>query len=349
LLKAVVFAAGYGKRLRPLTVNRPKHVLPVAGKPLIRWVVEALFAAGIDDVGVLVGYHGQDAVEALKRLHRPRLTFIEQKKLLGTGQALKECREFLDDEDVFLVVYGDVTVNDEVLRRLLGFWREGGFDSVLAAVEMEESRRFGSIKLEGERLVKIEEKTGAGKIVNAGIYIFSKHIFKALEQVGFSERGEIELTDAVNQMAAQGHVVGVKVFDRGWWFDVGLPADYLKVNHVYLSNLLGEAFSIDEGALLGEAVEIKGPVMVEEGCVIESGSVLEGPCYVCRGSFIGSGSRVKGSVVLEKCFLGPDSYLENSVLGEGSVFSEGVEVLSSSFPAYVSEPGFRAEKRLKIV
>ncbi|BAJ51350.1 bifunctional protein GlmU [Candidatus Caldarchaeum subterraneum] len=349
MLKAVVFAAGYGKRLRPLTINRPKHVLPVAGKPLIRWVVEALSTAGIDDVGVLVGYHGHDAVEALKNLHRPRLTFIEQKKLLGTGQALKECREFLEGEDVFLVVYGDVTVNDMVLRRLLGFWREGGFDSVLAAVELEESKRFGSIKLDGERLVKIEEKTGAGKIVNAGIYIFSKNIFKALEMVGFSERGEIELTDAVNQLAAQGHIVGVKVFDRSWWFDVGLPADYLRVNHVYLSNFLGEAISIDEGTVLGEDVELNGPVMVEEGCVIESGSVLEGPCYICQGSFIGRRSRVAGSVVLEKCFLGPGSHLVNSVLGEGSVFSEGVEVLSGGFPAYVSEPGFRAEKRLKIV
>ncbi|MEM0349161.1 MAG: sugar phosphate nucleotidyltransferase [Candidatus Caldarchaeum sp.] len=345
----MVFAAGYGKRLRPLTVNRPKHVLPVAGKPLIRWVVEALAAAGIDDVGVLVGYHGQDTVQILKSLQKPRLTFTMQKNLLGTGQALKECREFLAGEDAFLVVYGDVTVNDDVIRRLLGFWREGGFDSVLAAVETDESKRFGSIRLEGERLAKIEEKTGAGNIVNAGVYIFSKNIFKALEQVGFSERGEIELTDAVNQMVKQGHLVGVKVFERSWWFDVGMPADYLRVNHVYLRNLLGESIQLQGGAVLEDAVELRGPVMVEEECVIESGSVLEGPCYICRGSVIGRGSRVMSSVVLEKCFLGPGSSLVNTVLGEESVFSEGVEVLSSGFPAYVSEPGFRAEKRLKIV
>ena len=331
----------------PLTATRPKHVLPLAGKPLVRHVVEALFEAGVSEVGVTVGYMGEKIIEALKNLRN--VTYIRQRDITGTGQALKECRSYLAGEESFYVVYGDITVSAEVLTGLRSFCEEGGFEGALVAVEKAERELYGSVLSEHNRLIRVGEKTGEPGGVNAGIYFFRQSVFGALERVGFSPRGEVELTDALNLLAGVDRGFGVYKVEGDWWFDVGRPADYLKANSLYLHRLCGNGVVLSEGVEVGRDVVFKGPIYIGGGVSIGDGCVLEGPLMVCDGSFLAEGSHISSSIVLEECFIGRRSRLRNSIVCEGSKLLGGVVVLSDGFPAYVAGPGSVVDQRLEVV
>jgi len=346
-LKAVVFAAGYGKRLAPLTASRPKHVLPLAGKAIVRHVVEALFEAGVSEVGVTIGYMGEKVVKALSDLRN--ITYIHQKDIRGTGQALRECRSFLAGEEYFYVVYGDVTVSADILKGLRSFCEDGGFDGALVAVEKNELELYGSIINEHGKLVRIGEKTGEPGAVNAGIYFLRQSVHEVLGEVGLSPRGEIELTDALNLLAGRGHGVGVYTVGGDWWFDIGRPADFLKANIQYLHKLFGNKVVISGEVELGRDVVLKGPLYIGRGVRIGNGCVLEGPVMVCEGSVVAEGSIISSTVILEECHIGPQSRLRNAIVCEGSRLSAGVVVLSDGFPAYVVGPGSVVDYRLEVV
>ncbi|MDW8084147.1 MAG: sugar phosphate nucleotidyltransferase [Candidatus Caldarchaeum sp.] len=345
----MVLAAGYGKRLKPLTVNRPKHVLPLAGKPLIQMIVESLGHAGVQEVGVLVGYHGEKVQDALKPVTQPRITFIRQKQLLGTGAALKECRDYLAGEEFFCVVYGDVTISTDVIIALQKMVEDGVYDGVLAAVESEETGRFGVVETKDDRLVRIGEKEMKAGPVNAGIYILNKKVFEVLDRTGLSPRGEIELTDALNKYVLEGGVIGVKFFGKGWWFDIGNPSDYLKANTVYLAKFFDRVVCAEKNVSFGNDVVVSGPLYIGPNVSIGRDSVIEGPSMICSGSVVGDGSVVSNSVIMENCYVGKKSLVRRSVICEDSLFVEGLEVLSNGFPAFVCDPGFKSEKRLKVV
>lgn len=348
-LKAVVFAAGYGKRLRPLTVNRPKHVLPIAGKPLVKIIVESLAEAGVSDVGVLIGYHGEFVRKSLTGVKQPRLDFIIQQQLLGTGAALKECRQYLEGEEFFFVVYGDVTVTADVLRKLRKEMEQERYDGMLAAVKTTETARFGIVETQNNKLIKIREKENKPGPVNAGIYILSREIFPILETIGFSPRGEIELTDAVNKYVEGGKVVGVEVFEGNWWFDVGNPSDYLNANRFFIQKIHGGKIVMEPCVTIGDGCVLKGAVFLGESVTFGKNCKIVGPTMIMAGSKIDTGSLVSESVVLENCYVGKNSYLKNSIICENNVFQQGVEVVSEGLPAFVSEPGALYKQRLKVV
>jgi NDP-sugar pyrophosphorylase family protein len=346
-LKAVVFAAGFGKRLAPLTASRPKHVLPLAGKPIVRHVVEALFEAGVSEVGITIGYMGEKVVKALEDLRN--ITYITQQDIRGTGQALRECRSFLAGEQYFYVVYGDVTVSAGILEGLRSFCEDGGFDGALVAVEKNERELYGSVISEHGKLVRIGEKTGEPGVVNAGIYFLGQSVYEVLGEVGISPRGEVELTDALNLLAARGRGVGVYTVGGDWWFDIGRPADYLKANIQYLHKLCGNRVIVSEDVELGRGVVLKGPLYIGGGVRIGDGCVLEGPVMVCEGSVVDEESLVSSTVILEECYIGPQSRLRNAIVCEGSRLSAGVVILSDGFPAYVIGPGSVVDHRLEVV
>ncbi|MEM4173085.1 MAG: sugar phosphate nucleotidyltransferase [Candidatus Caldarchaeum sp.] len=348
-MKAVVLAAGFGKRLRPLTVNRPKHVLPLAGKPLVARTVEALVDSGVEEVGVLVGYRSDLIVNALRTIGQNRVAYIVQRNIAGTGAAVMECKSFLAGQEHFLVVYGDLTLDAAALKDFLSFFVEGGWDGAVAAVDVGETRAYGVVETRNSLLVRIREKEDVRGPVNAGVYVLGSYIFEALERVGPSPRGEVELTDALNLLASLGRRIGVKLFEAGWWYDVGRPSDYLAANHVFLRRIYGEGVLFEDGVEVGDGASVRGPVYLGRNVRVGSMCVLEGPTMVCDNSTIMAGSLVRRSIVLENCMVGPGSKVVDSILCEGSAFPKGLEVNSRRFPAYVSEPGLVAEERLRVV
>lgn len=222
-MKAVILAAGKGVRMFPLTADKPKVLVEVNGKPFLWWVIDHLRKAGFTELGIIVGYKKEKIKEFLQN-YNLKATLIEQKEPLGTGDAVKQARQFAS-VDNFLVYYGDNLISVEDLKSMPmsdGFHYTGG-------IEVEHPEKYGVLVKEKGFLKEIKEKPKdfAGNIINPGLYKFTPEIFSALENVNASPRGEIELTDAVTILAKQRKVKVIMLKD--YWLDLGTKEDVEKV------------------------------------------------------------------------------------------------------------------------
>lgn len=231
-MKAVILAAGKGVRMLPLTLDRPKTLIEINGKPFLMHLLERLYNAGFQDkdIAIVAGYKKEKIEEFLVQ-HNLAITLIEQQALVGTGDAVYHAREFVD-EDNFIVVGGDNLFSADDLLRIQ---QEDEYCRV-AGWEVENPSRYGVLVCEGEMLTEIVEKPKefVGNLINAGLYKFTPDIFEALEQIEISERGELELTDAIF-LFAEGRKVKVMML-QDYWLDLGRKEDVQKVEE-FLSNL----------------------------------------------------------------------------------------------------------------
>src|SRR3989344_350238 len=224
-MKAVILAAGKGVRMLPLTRDKPKPLIEVAGKMFLIHLLERLHEAGFEDedIAIVVGYKGEKIEEFLAEQNRG-ITGIVQQSLVGTGDAVYHAREFVDEED-FIVVGGDnlFSAND-----LLHIQKEDEYCYV-SGWEVDDPSRYGVLVCKGERLTEIVEKPKefVGNLINAGLYKFTQDIFEALEQIEISERGELELTDAISLLAEGGKVKVIMLQD--YWLDLGKKEDVKKI------------------------------------------------------------------------------------------------------------------------
>jgi NDP-sugar pyrophosphorylase family protein len=216
-MQAVVLCGGRGVRLRPLTDSLPKVMIPVAGKPLVEYVVEKLEALELDAV-LVVGY----LKEALMRHFGSRVKYCFQERPLGTAHALLMA-EPLVSSDRFLVVNGDLFFTDDLS------WVKVEEPVMMSVYPVEDASRYGAVEVVEGRVVDIAEKARRGPgLVNAGIYLFSREVFEAARRVKPSPRGEYELTDAVKELMRMGVEVKARRLD-GYWRDVARLEDLEEV------------------------------------------------------------------------------------------------------------------------
>jgi NDP-sugar pyrophosphorylase family protein len=217
-MKAVVLASGLGKRMRPLTNDRPKALVEFKGKPLLEHVLESLEKAGVEEAVIVVGYF-PDLVKKRfgKRFGKVRLKYALQRIPMGTGHAVLQAKGKVRGK--FLVCYGDVIVEPGLWKRL---WKKQVFEAVVAVRPEKNPERFGVALTKGGKLVRIVEKPKTrveSSLVNAGAYAFSQKVFSALKGIKLSPRGEFELTDAVNALASKGKA-GFVLY-KGKCLDIG--------------------------------------------------------------------------------------------------------------------------------
>ncbi|MEM4417853.1 MAG: sugar phosphate nucleotidyltransferase [Nitrososphaerota archaeon] len=341
----MVFAAGYGRRLYPLTSSRPKHLLPLAGTPLILRVLEALRTAGIRELGVTVGYMSEKVADLISRFGAAP---IFQSQIAGTGQALRESKPFLMGEDRFFVVYGDVTVTASELIKLYRYVEENDLDGGLIAVKRRGEGLYGVVRTKDGLLTSIAEKSSEPGPVNAGIYLLPREILDIVEVLERSPRGEYELTDGVNMLALKGFRIGVIVDEGSWWFDIGRPVDYYAANLYYIMRDLGGRIHLDRMVEMGDDVMFRGPVIVGRGARIGGGCVLDGPLVVGEESVIGSRVHISRSVLMEQVSISSGCRIRDSVISERTVVGEGVEVSGDDPPCLVTGPGAQVSGYLKI-
>ncbi|MEK6900902.1 MAG: sugar phosphate nucleotidyltransferase [Nanoarchaeota archaeon] len=227
-MKAVLLAAGRGVRLLPLTLDKPKVLIDVNGKPFLWYVLEHLRLAGFDDIGLVVGYK-KEKVEAfvdgyVQKQGGMKITLIEQQKQLGTGNAVLCAQEFVGTDN-FMVYYTDNLISMGDLRRLPV---DDEFNYIMA-MQVQYPERYGVLVHEGDMLLEIREKPQeyCGNWVNAGIYKFTPEVFALLDKVTLSPRGEVELTDAVTMLAKKRKVKVLKL--KEYWLDLGVKDDIPKV------------------------------------------------------------------------------------------------------------------------
>ncbi len=337
-MRAVILAAGEGTRMRPLTANLPKPLLPVAGKPFLRHTLEAVHDAGVRDVTVLVGWQGHRIREAFGRGEDLGLSidYEEQSERLGTAHAVGQLRRHVDGP--FLSINGDVVVSGEALRGLVGYHAKVR-GPVIALAEVPDPRPFGVVEMEGDLVRGVEEKPRAPRshLINAGIYVFDPTVFPLIDATPKSSRGEYEITDTIRALLAKTDVHGFRL--PGEWLDVGRPWDLLRANAALLAPLKGAVHGIvDAGASL------VGEVLVEEGAHVRPGSHLEGPtiigpgaeigpnCYVRPSTYVGPRAKVgnacevKNSILMAETHVPHQNYVGDSVLGERCNLGAGTKI-----------------------
>ncbi|HTX43120.1 MAG TPA: bifunctional sugar-1-phosphate nucleotidylyltransferase/acetyltransferase, partial [Methanocella sp.] len=237
-MRAVILAAGEGTRMRPLTENRPKVMLPIANKPLLEYIIGEVMAAGIRDITLIVGYRQEAVRDYFGDGSRfgVHIDYIVQDKQMGTGHAFGMASAIKDDR--FIALNGDIVVSANFIGKLRGRKEV----AVIAVKKVADPRAYGVIEVNNDRVTRIVEKSPAppSNLANAGIYLFSPLIFVAIEETGLSPRGEFEVTDALQYLIDKGKQVGFEPMEEEW-LDVGKPWDLLAANEMALKNLRGKA------------------------------------------------------------------------------------------------------------
>jgi UDP-N-acetylglucosamine diphosphorylase / glucose-1-phosphate thymidylyltransferase / UDP-N-acetylgalactosamine diphosphorylase / glucosamine-1-phosphate N-acetyltransferase / galactosamine-1-phosphate N-acetyltransferase len=333
-MKAVLLAAGAGERLMPLTATRPKHLLKVGGKPILQFCLEAVKHAGISEAIVVTHYMGDTIKNYFGNGEKfgLKLTYVEQKQILGTGNAAEVAEPYVDDD--FVLIYGDLLFGQDAVKQVVAQFKAEKPAAVMAVVPVDRPENYGIIEQDAHGKVKrLIEKPSASKapsnLANAGIYAFSKEVFNALKQTKKSDRGEWELTDAITMLAEEDKTVLAAQLSKEDWFDVGRPWDLLDANVWAFKRMDHKVLgTVEEGA------HLIGPVTVAESARIRSGAYIEGPvfideeadvgpnCYIRPGTSlgkktrVGNGCEIKNSILMDGAHAGHLSYVGDSILGE---------------------------------
>jgi bifunctional UDP-N-acetylglucosamine pyrophosphorylase/glucosamine-1-phosphate N-acetyltransferase len=300
-MQTVILAAGEGTRMRPLTANLPKPMLPVADRPLVAHTADAVIEAGTEELIFVVGYEA-DAVRSYfgEQYRGTPVSYAVQDEQEGTADAVAAAREHLEGE--FCVLNGDDLYDRESIAALLESAPAAG------AYRAPNPSDYGVLNVAGGRVMDIVEKPDdpATDLVNAGAYAFPAEAQEWLD-VARSERGEREITDVLARVIDE-YDVSYAEIDR--WLGVGRPWELLEANEWKLAEL--------EGAIEGEVAEdadLRGTVVVESGARIEPGVVIEGPALVRAGARVGPNAYIRGATLLgENSRSGQSAEIKNSVL-----------------------------------
>jgi len=333
-MKAFILAAGKGTRMRPLTVNTPKPLLPVGGKPILQHLIDNI-EERVDEIIILIGWKGEKIKETVHS-EKAKIKFTRQEKLLGTADAINHAEKFMDDS--FICMNGDVIVPKSSLHEFIDFFEEKE-NSTIGMARVEDPESYGVVITEGDEVTDIIEKPKKPKsnLINAGLYGFTTDIFKAIEETEKSSRGEYEITDSLQILIDQ-KLLGFEIKDK--WYELSRPWDLLSANKELMEQTLEENIKGD----VENNVHIEGKVYVSEGASIKKGAYLKGPiyigkkaeigpnCYIRPATYIGNNCKVgnavevKNSIVMEGTQIPHHNYVGDSVIGKDCNFGSGTKV-----------------------
>ena len=326
-MKALIPSGGAGTRLRPITHTSAKQLVPIANKPILFYGLEALAAAGIREVGLVVGDTAPEIEEAVGD-GSPwgiEVTYIPQEAPLGLAHTVLISRDFLGEDD-FVMYLGDNVLKGGITNLVRAFTERPCAAQILLAHVLD-PQRFGVAELDGDRIVRLIEKpeTPPSDLALVGVYLFTPLIHEAVRAIQPSGRGELEITDAIQWLIDNGHEVRPHLVE-GWWKDTGKLNDLLDANRLIMEDLKPE-----RSGTVDEASSLVGAVVLQEGSVVEN-STIRGPAVVGRGTrvidtFIGpytaigdacviEDSEIEHSVIMERCVVRGMHRLEDSLLGK---------------------------------
>ena len=315
-MKGLILSGGKGTRLRPLTYTSAKQLVPVANKPVLFYGIEALVAAGITNIGIVVGDTQAEIRAAVGDGSQwgAKVTYIEQDAPRGLAHAVKISRDFIG-EDPFVMYLGDNLLNRGIVEFVDQFVKEKPAAQILLT-PVPDPQMFGVAELEGDKVRRLVEKPKQPKsnLALVGVYMFGPEIFTSVNNIKPSFRNELEITDAIQDLIDRGLRVNPHLVS-GWWKDTGKLEDMLEANRLILETLTAK----NEGKVDG-ASRIEGVVVIEKGATVEN-SVIRGPAV------IGAGARIINGYVGPFTSIGKDveinkSEIEHSIVLEGSLIHD---------------------------
>jgi glucose-1-phosphate thymidylyltransferase len=308
----LILSGGKGTRLRPLTHTSAKQLVPVANRPVLFYGIEAMAAAGISEVGIIVAPEtGGEIREAAGDGSEfgVSITYIDQAEPLGLAHAVLTAEEFLGSEP-FVMYLGDNLLRNGITA-LVDTFRSEAPDALILLTPVSDPENYGVAELTDGRVSRLVEKPSspATDLALVGVYMFTSAIFAAAKAIAPSARGELEITDAIQHLVDTGLRVDPHIV-HGWWKDTGQVADMLEANRLILDDL--------EERQDGEVIDsrIEGRVVVEAGARLERATV-RGPAVIGAGStitdaYIGPYTAIAENVTIEH------AELEHSIVLSGS-------------------------------
>lgn len=337
----VVLAAGEGTRLRPLTQNRPKPMLPAANRPILEHVLETLVEAGVNRLVVVVGYK-RDRVQGHfgPRFRDVPIDYVVQDKQLGSGHAVLQARTTVDGP--VLIVNGDRVIEPSMVETVANRFATTGAPA-LALLEHPRAHTYGAVRLDGDHVVELVEKPaeGAFRLINAGIYAVDEALFDRLETTPRTD-GELGLTEALAAHVDDGGRLEGVMTD-GLWADATYPWDMLVLSRAILETgqiVHPEARAgvhVAPSASVHETAVLEAPVVVGPDCEIGPGVALGPHAAVGRNVTVGANATILNSLVDADSRVGAGSTLIDCVTGQDVALGAGTTVAGG--PAEVALDG----------
>ena len=303
-MKALILSGGKGTRLRPLTYTGAKQLVPVANKPILWYGIEAIVAAGITEIGIVISPETGEEVEAKTGegdRFGAKITYILQSEPAGLAHAVKIAQPFLEDSP-FVMYLGDNLIQDS-LTAFLDTFKEQNLDSLILLRTVPNPSAFGVARIDGNgRVMQLIEKPKVppSNLALVGIYFFSNTIHEAISRIRPSARGELEITDAIQALIDQQKSVEARQL-QNWWLDTGKKDDLLEANRIILDTRL-------ESAIYGE---------------------IDAPSQIIGRVQIGQGTKVVNSTIRGPVTIGNDCRIENCFIGPYSSIADGVTLVDA--------------------
>jgi glucose-1-phosphate thymidylyltransferase len=338
-MKGIMLHGGHGTRLRPLTHTGPKQLIPVANKPISRYVLEDLRNSGITDVTIVLGDTYPEKVRECYGNGNSlglRIDYVEQDKPRGIAHAIGMCEETVGDNR-FVVYLGDNLLKGGI-SHLVKKFKASEFDAMVLLCQVKTPSQFGVAEFDREgklRQLVEKPKNPPSNYALTGIYFFNPTIFEMIKQLTPSWREELEITDAIQKLLDQGYNLGCEKVE-GWWKDTGTPEDILEANRLVLDEL--------EPELLGEIAtpsSIQGRVSIAENSKIRENALVRGPATIGHDTTIGPDvyigpytsignnvniqkGEIENSIIMDNCTIDVKDRIVDSIIASHS------EILSNS-------------------
>ena len=337
-MRALILAGGAGTRLRPITHTRAKQLVPVANTPILFYGIEAMVAAGITDIGVIVGDTRDEVMNAVGDGSEfgAKITYIPQEAPLGLAHCVLIARDFLGDDD-FVMYLGDNLLEQDLSAFVHAFERaragENPPSAQILLKEVDDPHRFGIAALDDDgHVVQLVEKPDdpPSNLALVGVYLFDSSIHAAVAAIEPSARGELEITDAIQWLIDGGHRVRTERLD-GWWIDTGKLTPLLEANRLLLEKIepriegsVDSASSVDGRVVVAAGAEIvnstvRGPVVI--GCNTRIVDSFIGPFSAIGDGCTITHSEVEHSVVMDGSTITDIPRLEDSLIGRETVLT----------------------------
>ncbi len=334
-MKAVILAAGEGKRLRPFTETMPKVMLPVANKPILEHVIDAVKNSGINEIIMVVGYKKEVIMDYFKDYKKIKITYVEQDKQLGTAHALLQAKKHVKNS--FIVLAGDNFIDQNSISNLI----KNDSEYSILIKEHPHPSKYGVVFIEKNNLKEIVEKPKEerGKFISTGIYKLPKTIFNKIEEI--TSQGTYALSSVAQSIINDGKQINTILADC--WMDIVYPWDLIQVNESMIHNttasvsgVIEKGVTIKGGVSIGKDTKIYsgcyivGPVVVGEGCEIGPNTCIFPSTTIGDNSVIHPFSEIRNSVIMDNAHIGSSSFISNSIIARGSIIDNNFSSVPGS-------------------
>ncbi len=334
-MKGLILSGGKGTRLRPITYTSAKQLVPVANRPVVFRVLDAMVEAGITDICIVVGDTAPviEAAVGDGSAWGARVTYVQQEAPLGLAHAVKIAEDFLSG-DRFVMVLGDNVIEGGITSLVKQF-TGSDWNAQIVLKQVENPQQFGVAELRDGRIARLVEKPKhpPSDLAVVGIYMFDHHVFEAVNAIRPSWRGELEITDAIQYLIEQGYQVYPYIHE-GWWIDTGKMEDMLEANRLVLESNESRV----EGFVDADS-KVNGKVVIEKDAEIIN-STVRGPAIIGErtrvvNAYIGPYTSIYHDCLIADCEIEHSIIMEHCKIEdihhriEDSLIGRNVEIVRS--------------------